>query len=212
MRTPCFTLNYAAPEVLEQVISPNADGYAESCDLWSLGVILYAMLSGRAPFQLPSREASAPAILKRIQEGEFSFRGSQWSRVSNDAKDVIRGLLTIDPMKRLTLNLLIEHQWVQEQILRGNFSFLHAVFPLVSRSYVLFLTFLLSFRCSPRKRFTTFWCNRCLSACCVLVSSSRGIGDAPSTAAAAHCPSGNCFFPSQGDSSTGPQLTAILHK
>lgn len=119
MRTPCFTLNYAAPEVLEQVISPNAEGYDESCDLWSLGVILYAMLSGRAPFQLPSREASASAILKRIMEGEFSFRGCQWSRVSEHAKDVIRGLLTIDPKERLTLSQVIEHKWVQDQILRG---------------------------------------------------------------------------------------------
>ena len=43
MRTPCFTLQYAAPEVLDQGLpqtSCSANGYNESCDLWSLGVIL----------------------------------------------------------------------------------------------------------------------------------------------------------------------------
>ena len=44
MKTPCFTLQYAAPEVLEQAradaASSSSDGYNESCDLWSLGVIL----------------------------------------------------------------------------------------------------------------------------------------------------------------------------
>ena len=45
LMTPCFTLHYAAPEVLRTALNPNpvraADGgYDESCDLWSLGVIL----------------------------------------------------------------------------------------------------------------------------------------------------------------------------
>lgn len=39
MMTPCFTLPYSAPEVLKQITS-RKDGYDESCDLWSLGVIL----------------------------------------------------------------------------------------------------------------------------------------------------------------------------
>jgi serine/threonine protein kinase len=40
MHTPCFTLHYAAPEVLKEAFSNGTDGYDENCDLWSLGVIL----------------------------------------------------------------------------------------------------------------------------------------------------------------------------
>lgn len=40
MKTPCFTLHYAAPEVLRQALDQDEKGYDASCDLWSLGVIL----------------------------------------------------------------------------------------------------------------------------------------------------------------------------
>ena len=40
MLTPCFTLQYAAPEVLEVAVRNSGEGYNESCDLWSLGVVL----------------------------------------------------------------------------------------------------------------------------------------------------------------------------
>lgn len=44
MKTPCFTLHYAAPEVLRQAVQKGANGYDETCDWWSLGVILVSIL------------------------------------------------------------------------------------------------------------------------------------------------------------------------
>lgn len=45
MKTPCFTLHYAAPEVIRQALGQNEEGYDASCDLWSLGVILVSLSS-----------------------------------------------------------------------------------------------------------------------------------------------------------------------
>lgn len=44
MKTPCFTLHYAAPEVLRQAVQKGANGYDETCDWWSLGVILVSLI------------------------------------------------------------------------------------------------------------------------------------------------------------------------
>lgn len=110
LTTPCYTLVYAAPEVLS---SQNKDGYTEACDLWSLGVILYAMLCGHAPFY--GQSVSTEDIIERIKAGQFSFSGEEWSSVSDAAKEVIEGLLTVDAKHRLTLEGLASHSWLTPQ-------------------------------------------------------------------------------------------------
>ncbi|KAG9481792.1 hypothetical protein GDO78_010816 [Eleutherodactylus coqui] len=110
LKTPCFTLHYAAPELL------NANGYDESCDLWSLGVILYTMLSGQVPFQCHEKTlmcTSAEEIMKKIKHGDFSFEGESWKNVSQEAKDLIQGLLTVDPNKRIKMSTLRYNEWLQ---------------------------------------------------------------------------------------------------
>lgn len=109
LHTPCFTLHYAAPEVL----SGDPSGYDENCDLWSLGVILYTMLCGRAPFHARSRDDSAAAVMARIKGGEFSFNSSAWNGVTEEAKAVVRGLLTVNPGQRLRMTDLRNNSWVQ---------------------------------------------------------------------------------------------------
>uniref|UniRef100_A0A3Q3DF48 Ribosomal protein S6 kinase n=1 Tax=Hippocampus comes TaxID=109280 RepID=A0A3Q3DF48_HIPCM len=111
LKTPCFTLQYAAPEILKY------DGYDESCDLWSLGVILYTMLSGQVPFQCQEQSlthTSAEEIMKKIKQGDFSFEGEAWRNVSQQAKDLIQELLTVDPSKRIKMCGLRYNAWLQD--------------------------------------------------------------------------------------------------
>uniref|UniRef100_A0A8D3BL13 Ribosomal protein S6 kinase n=1 Tax=Scophthalmus maximus TaxID=52904 RepID=A0A8D3BL13_SCOMX len=110
LQTPCFTLQYAAPELFESA------GYDKSCDLWSLGVILYTMLSGQVPFQSEQRgmtSSYAADIMQKIKEGDFSLDGEAWKGVSEDAKELVKGLLTVDPENRLKLSDLKENSWLQ---------------------------------------------------------------------------------------------------
>uniref|UniRef100_A0AAX7USY4 Ribosomal protein S6 kinase n=1 Tax=Astatotilapia calliptera TaxID=8154 RepID=A0AAX7USY4_ASTCA len=110
LQTPCFTLQYAAPELFESA------GYDKACDLWSLGVILYTMLSGQVPFQSEQRgmtSSYAADIMQKIKEGDFSLDGEPWKGVSEDAKELVKGLLTVDPESRLKLSDLKENSWLQ---------------------------------------------------------------------------------------------------
>ncbi|KAG8437927.1 hypothetical protein GDO86_008570 [Hymenochirus boettgeri] len=88
LHTPCFTLHYAAPELFSN------QGYDELCDLWTLGVILYTMLSGQVPFQVKkgkSPHSRAADIIQRIKEGDFSLEGKCWEHVSDEAKELVKG-------------------------------------------------------------------------------------------------------------------------
>ena len=73
------TAYYIAPEILKSE-------YNEKCDIWSIGVILYILLSGKPPFTGKNDKE----ILNAVQMGVFSLAGNEWQKISNDAKDLVK--------------------------------------------------------------------------------------------------------------------------
>ncbi len=94
------TPDYVAPEVLQ-------GGYGPKCDLWSVGVILYVMLSGRLPFA----GNSVNEIYAKILSGEFATNTDVWANISPSAIDLLLKLLVLDPQKRLSAEEALEHDW-----------------------------------------------------------------------------------------------------
>lgn len=76
----------------------------------------YVLLSGQLPFELNPNEESANDVVKRIFGGEINFDSNEWQKVSEEAKNCIRGLLTVDPNKRLTIDQLANHQWMKTSL------------------------------------------------------------------------------------------------
>jgi len=109
MTTKVCTLHYVAPELLTRKL----DWYTERCDVWSLGVCLFVMLSGAAPFC----GETDTQVLKRVRKGSFKFEPEEdWADVSEDAQSMIRSLLVVDMQARPSALDAFDHPWfTQEQ-------------------------------------------------------------------------------------------------
>ena len=88
----CGTPHYMAPELFTGL------GYGSQADMWSLGVILYQLVSGWLPFN--GKEQSE--IIQKITKNELDFSYDEFENVSKDCKDLIKQLLIRNPKKRLT--------------------------------------------------------------------------------------------------------------
>ncbi|XP_037280798.1 MAP kinase-activated protein kinase 2 isoform X1 [Rhipicephalus microplus] len=106
LQTPCYTPYYVAPEVL------GPERYDKSCDMWSLGVIMYILLCGFPPFYSNHGLAISPGMKRRIRAGQYDFPNPEWKNVSQDAKDLIKGLLRTDPTQRLSIEEVLANKWI----------------------------------------------------------------------------------------------------
>ncbi|XP_064404660.1 ribosomal protein S6 kinase alpha-3-like isoform X2 [Halichondria panicea] len=105
LMTPCYTANFVAPEVLKK------QGYDAAIDIWSLGILLYTMLSGTTPFA-SGPEDTAQQILSRIGEGKIPLSGGNWDSVSPSAKDLVLRMLHVDPNQRWSAAQILSHPWI----------------------------------------------------------------------------------------------------
>ncbi len=92
--------------------------YNEKCDIWSCGVIMYILLSGAPPFPGSSNEE----IMKRVEKGAPSFMGVPWRKISPDAVNFIKRMLTYDPKKRLSAEEALNDIWILKFTQKGKVS------------------------------------------------------------------------------------------
>jgi calcium-dependent protein kinase len=94
---------YIAPEVLKKK-------YDEKCDIWSCGVILYILLSGRPPFSGESDKE----IMQQVAIGKYDLQSSPFNKCSRSCLDLIQKLLIMDPKKRISAQDALNHSWFKE--------------------------------------------------------------------------------------------------
>lgn len=85
--------------------------YNEKIDLWSIGVILYFFLSGTLPFIGKGQE-----LTDKIKLGRYDVMSKSWKNISKEAKDLLKGLLEVNPLQRLSAEQALKHPWFSQQI------------------------------------------------------------------------------------------------
>ncbi|CEL97359.1 unnamed protein product [Vitrella brassicaformis CCMP3155] len=96
------TVYYVSPEVMD-------GAYNEECDIWSIGVIVFMLLSGSPPFN----GTQDHEILAKIKRAVFSFEGPRWEGISQDAKNFISALLKKNPDERPSAEKALKHKWFE---------------------------------------------------------------------------------------------------
>lgn len=96
LETSCGSPHYAAPEIVSGLKYHGA-----ASDVWSCGVILFALLTGRLPFD----DENIRNLLLKVQAGSFEMP----TEISKDAQDLIFQMLAVDPLTRITTNDILQH-------------------------------------------------------------------------------------------------------
>ncbi|XP_076935132.1 calcium-dependent protein kinase 2-like [Bidens hawaiensis] len=98
------TAFYVAPEVLLR------KPYGKEVDIWSAGVILYMLLTGAPPFYGESEKT----IFEKVMEAKPDMESYPWPRITENAKSLVKAMLSVDPKNRPTAATVLNHQWLKD--------------------------------------------------------------------------------------------------
>ncbi|KAI7818096.1 kinase-like domain-containing protein [Gamsiella multidivaricata] len=102
LETPCGSAPYVAPEVLEE------DYSGDAVDIWSCGIILYVMMIGNTPWELPSLDSEE---FRLYQESNGNPTHDPWNRLQGPVRILLLGMLRINPSKRYTVKHILRDDW-----------------------------------------------------------------------------------------------------
>jgi calcium-dependent protein kinase len=99
----CFgSAYYVAPEVLQ-------GQYNEKCDIWSVGVIMYILLTGKPPY----KGSDERVIMDQVKNTPLQVEGGQFNFLSRDSINLLQSLLIVDPSSRISARDALNHPWIQ---------------------------------------------------------------------------------------------------
>eukprot|EP01128_Nolandella_sp_AFSM9_P000647 TRINITY_DN1079_c0_g1_i1.p1 TRINITY_DN1079_c0_g1~~TRINITY_DN1079_c0_g1_i1.p1 ORF type:complete len:489 (+),score=118.30 TRINITY_DN1079_c0_g1_i1:59-1468(+) len=102
MMTACGTATYVAPEVLM------SGGYTSACDIWSIGVITYVLLSSHIPFDGNTENL----VFQKIIRAQYRFPSPMWDNISEEAMNFIKKIFLVDPKQRMSVDECLDHDWM----------------------------------------------------------------------------------------------------
>jgi len=134
MKARCGSIAYVSPDVLK------GDGYTAQCDVWSIGVVVFMLLSGYPPFHGTDSQISA-----KIKKEKPNIYASRWKFVSAEAQDFVGTLLDKDPCSRPTAQTALQHPWLTNNAIQAD--------PHIQLSCTVLLS-LRTYMCSSKLRRT----------------------------------------------------------
>ncbi|CUM53498.1 uncharacterized protein AC631_02332 [Debaryomyces fabryi] len=101
-KTPCGTVGYTAPEIVRD------ERYSREVDMWAIGCVLYTLLCGFPPFY----DERIETLTEKVAKGEYTFLSPWWDEISKEAKHCVSRLLTVDPLRRYSIDDFLNDPWI----------------------------------------------------------------------------------------------------